>query len=460
MSGPEPVPRASFTAGSASSTPLHSLTLAEAAGAVATGVTARALADAALARIAVTEPSVHAFAHLSPAHVRQCAASADNAGARGPLRGLGIGVKDIIDVAGQPGEIGTSIHAGRRPQQDAHCIERLAAAGGYVFGKTVTTAFAFLDAGATRNPWDLRRTPGGSSSGSAAAVACAQLAASIGTQTNGSVIRPAAFCGVVGFKPTFGWLDMAGVHAFSATLDTLGTFTRTVEDAAMLAGILAAKPAWGAPAAARAPRLAYLAQFPWAPLLPGADEALIATAVALRAGGATVTPVALPEGWSDTHRVHRVIMLYEGARALAVVQAAHRDRISVRVNAALDEGHAIAEADYRAALVARDQAIAYFSEWLSPYDAVLSPAANGAAPLGLESTGDPGCCTLWSLTGFPAIALPTGCDADGLPLGLQLAARRGHEVQLLEAARWCEAVLGWNARIAPVAAVGQDGPRA
>src|SRR4051794_5590596 len=321
-------------------------TLVDAARVLAGGGTARALADAALERVERIEPAVHAFVQVSPEHVRRGADAADAvARPRGALHGLGIGVKDIVDTAALPTQIGTPLHAGRQPTRDAACIERLHEAGGYVFGKTVTTAFAFLDAGATRNPWHLEHTPGGSSSGSAAAVASGELAGAIGTQTNGSVIRPAAFCGVVGFKPSFGWLDFTGVHLFSGTLDTLGTFTRSVEDAALLAGALAQAPAWSAAVNAppRPPRLAYLAAYPWASVQPGASEALTAAAVRLRGAGATVTPVALPEAWHDAHRVHRAIMLYEGARALGAMQAAHRAQFSAPVNAALDEGHAIDE---------------------------------------------------------------------------------------------------------------------
>jgi Asp-tRNA(Asn)/Glu-tRNA(Gln) amidotransferase A subunit family amidase len=431
------------------------MTLAEAVAAIDAGaVTARALAEAGLARIAATEPAIHAWAHLDPGAVRAAADRSDAAKTAAPLRGIGVGVKDIIDTAGLPTQLGTPIYAGRQPARSAACVQRLEAAGAYVLGKTVTTAFAFLDAGPTCNPWDAQRTPGGSSSGSAAAVAAGHATAAIGTQTNGSVIRPASFCGVVGFKPTFGAIDFTGAHVFSETLDTLGTFTRTVADAARVAAALATGRRIGSePAAAeRAPRVAYLSTFPWVTLEPGTDDAVAAAAVALRRAGAIVTPAGYPDAWRDAHRVHRTIMLYEGARSLGAVQARHRDRISAQTNAALDEGHAVAEADYRAALAARARAIAYFEEWLAPYDAVLAPSAPGAAPKGLGWTGDPGCCTLWSLVGFPAVSLPLGLDAEGLPLGLQLAARTHADDALLGVAAWCEDVLGFGARIAPVAA--------
>jgi Asp-tRNA(Asn)/Glu-tRNA(Gln) amidotransferase A subunit family amidase len=428
-------------------------TLTETVAAIAAGRSSpREVAEASLARIRATEPSIHAWAHLDPARVQELADSCASAPAA-PLRGVGIGIKDIIDTADLPTEIGTPIHAGRRPSRDAACVKRLHAAGAYAFGKTVSTAFAFIDAGPTRNPWSFAHTPGGSSSGSAAAVAAGQVCAAIGTQTNGSVVRPAAFCGVVGFKPTCGLLEFSGAHVFSATFDTLGTFTRTVRDAALLASVLApaGRIASEPVALTQAPRLAFLSAFPWSAPVPGAADALAVAAVQLRDAGATVIPVGFPDAWHDAHRVHRTIMLYEGARALGALQAQHRALLSAKTNAALDEGHAIGETDYRAALSAREQAIAYFADWLSPYDAVLTPAAPGGAPAGLESTGDPGCCTLWSLVGFPAAALPTGLDESGLPLGLQLAARADADDALLRVATWCEAALGFDARVAPFA---------
>jgi Asp-tRNA(Asn)/Glu-tRNA(Gln) amidotransferase A subunit family amidase len=426
------------------------------ASAIAAGrTTAGNVAAAALERAQCVEPSVHAFACLDAAYVRAAAQACDAAGAHGvtdaPLRGVPIGVKDIIDTADLRTELGTDLCAGRQPARDAACVAQLRAAGAYVFGKTVTTAYAFLDPGPTRNPWNLAHTPGGSSSGSAAAVAAGIVPAAIGTQTNGSVIRPAAFCGIVGFKPTYGLVDFAGAHVFSATFDTLGTFTRSVADAALVASALApARLKADVVPLASPPRVAFLAAFPWAAPTDHAREALAATAVQLRMAGALVSPLNFPAAWVDADRLHRLIMLYEGAQALGATQARHRMRLTPRVNAALDEGHAIAEAEYRAALAHREQAIEYFLEWLAPYDVVLSPAALGGAPAGLASTGDPGCCTLWSLTGFPAVALPSSFDPAGLPLAIQLAAPRGHDEQLLSAAAWCEQVLAFSPRVAPM----------
>jgi amidase len=323
---------------------------------------------------------------------------------------------------------------------DAACVKALASAGGYVFGKTVTTEIAFTHPGKTRNPWDPRHTPGGSSQGSAAAVAAGHVPAAIGTQTNGSVIRPAAYCGVVGFKPTLGAIPFDGVHLFSETLDTLGTFTRTVADAALLAASLAgagrleARPRMpGSP-----PRLAYLSDFPWTQLDCDADDTLDAAATRLRMAGAQIVPVALPDALSETVVVHRTIMLFEAARNLESLQQRSRIELSKTLNDALDEGRAIRRADYQQALASRKAMVAAATEWLGHYDSLIAPPAPAGAPEGLETTGDPACCTLASLLGAPAITLPIGLDARKLPLGMQIVARPGNDAELLAVAAWCE----------------------
>jgi amidase len=323
------------------------------------------------------------------------------------------------------------------------CVERLKRAGGYVFGKTVTTAFAFLDPGKTRNPWNPAHTPGGSSSGSAAAVAAGHVCGAIGTQTNGSVIRPAAYCGVVGFKPTRGAIPLAGVHLFSGTLDQVGTFTRGVADAARLASVLADSGRIGSVPVplARPPRLAYLGDFPWTTLDCADDDTREAAATTLRRF-THVEQVDIPVEWRAANQVHRTIMLFEAAALLSGLQDRERARLSPKLNAALDEGRGIARADYDMALVERERAIESFTRWCDGFDAVLAPAATSAAPRGLDSTGDPACATLWSLLGFPAITIPVGLNAAGLPIGLQIAAPTGADDRLLAVAAWAEARIG------------------
>ncbi len=423
------------------------MSLTAAASALAAGtLTARKLADAELARVDATDAAIEAWAHLDPNHVRAEAERCDahRSSTHGLLFGIGIGVKDIVATADMPTQMGSPIYAGYRPREDADCVARLKRAGGYVFGKAVTTEFAFLDPAKTKNPWNPRHTPGGSSSGPAAAVAAGHVTGAIGTQTNGSVIRPAAYCGVVGFKPTKGAIPFTGVHVFSETLDQLGTFTRSVADAARLASALAdAGRVIPEPAPLRKPpRFAYLDGFPWTSEVDcDADDALDAAATRLRQHGAEVVAVGFPPPWREAHLVHRTIMLFEAATHLAVLLDRERARLSPNLNTALDEGRRITRADYEAATTRREAAVASFTAWFDGFDAVIAPAAPGPAPLGLDSTGDPSCCTLWSLVGFPALALPTGFAGNGLPLGMQLATPAGHDDRLLSVAAWCESRL-------------------
>jgi len=424
--------------------PLHAISLTDAAARIAHGtLTAEAHASALLSRIAATDGAIEAWAHLDPERALSVARQRDNApvAGRGRLHGIGVGVKDIIGTIELPTELGTPICAGHRPTENAACVQRLVRAGGYVFGKTVTTPFAFMDPGKTRNPWNAAHTPGGSSSGSAAAVAGGHVAGAIGTQTNGSVIRPAAFCGIVGFKPTKDTIPFAGTNVFSQSLDQIGTFTRSVADAARLASPLAdpgliASEIDLSPAP---PRLGWLAAYPWT-TIDAAAAAMLESGIAALSRDAAVVLVRFPAEWHDANIVMRTIMLFEAAEQMAALQERERARMSPKLNAALDEGRAIARFDYETAFARRTQAIGVFTEWAAEFDAILSPAAPGAAPAGLDTTGDPACCTLWSLLGFPAITIPAGL-AGGMPVGLQLAATCGNDNALLATAAWCEARL-------------------
>ena len=422
---------------------LHALSLAEAASQLTEGrLKARAYADALLTRVDAIDGDIQAWAHLDADAVRREADRLDALPARqrGPLHGLPVGLKDIIHTRALPTRMGSAAFADFSAPEDAGCVDRLSAAGGYVFGKTVTTEIAFMHPGKTRNPWNPRHTPGGSSQGSAAAVAAGQVPAALGTQTNGSVIRPAAYCGIVGYKPTLGAIPFDGVNLFSETLDTLGTFTRSVADAAMLAAPLAVAGAIDAQPAllANVPRLAYLSDFPWTQLDCDADDTLDAAATRLRMAGATIVPVALPDALHQAARVHRTIMLFEAARNLGALQDRARAQLSATLNAALDEGRAIPGIDFSRALASRSAMIAAATDWLGRYDALIAPPAPAGPPEGLDTTGDPSCCTLASLLGAPAITLPVGFDAARLPLGMQLVATPGNDATLLAVAAWCE----------------------
>jgi aspartyl-tRNA(Asn)/glutamyl-tRNA(Gln) amidotransferase subunit A len=422
----------------------YALSLVGAIDALSSGaLSCTALTQSLLDRIDATDANVQAWAWLDREHALAAARAVDarrTPGGGSTLEGVPIGVKDIVATAGMPTQMGSPIYAGAIPARDAECIFRLKGAGGMVLGKTVTTEFAFMQPGKTRNPWNAACTPGGSSSGSAAAVALGQVPAAIGTQTNGSVIRPAAYCGIVGFKPGKDLLPFAGVYRFSPTMDTLGIFARTVADCALLAGVLAADTAMElrGEASEGAPVLAFVTEFPWVTTSSEQRDALDTAADALRSAGARVTALALPAACHDAPTQHRCITLHEAARELGALQDRERGRMSAKLNAALDEGRTIGDGAYADALVRRAEIIAALTDWLAGFDAVLTPPAPAAAPQDLTQTGDPACCTLWSLAGFPALSLPIALAPNGLPLGMQLSAPALHDPRLLAVAKWCE----------------------
>lgn len=429
--------------------PLHTLGLAEVARRIrAGGITAEAYTAACLARIRALEPAVQAWVTLDESRALAQARAADRRRGRrgddaGRLPGVPIAVKDLIDVAGLPSRMGSPIYRDYVPERSAGVVRRLERSGAFALGKTVTTEFAFMVPDKTRNPWHTGHTPGGSSSGSAAAVACGMVPAGIGTQTNGSVIRPAAFCGVVGFKPSLHAIALDGVLPFAPTFDTPGVFARSVADAALLASWLTRQDGVigrDIVPLRTAPRLAAVRSPVWEKAEPAGREQFAADVDRLRAAGATVEARELPDAFADAHRIHRRIMLYEAAVAAAAVRRAHRAAISDFLNAALDEGEATSLADYRIALDRRAALIREAVRFLDAgFDAIVTPPAPGEAPAGLDTTGDPAFCTLWTLLGVPAITLPTGLGPRGLPLGLQIVARPDACNTLLAVAAWCEA---------------------
>ena len=426
--------------------------LAIAADLLAGKVTALEITEVCLARIAADEPRIGAFAHLDPEHARREARTRDEwkrAGRPlGALHGLPVAVKDIVDTIDFPTENGSVLHAGRRPRRDATIVARLRAAGAVLIGKTVTTEFACFTPGKTRNPHDPNRTPGGSSSGSAAAVAAGMVPLAIGSQTNGSMIRPASFCGVFGLKPSYGLIPRTGVLTTSQTLDHVGVFARSVDDAALLAEVLAGADA-GDPATVPAPppplrrlaaepppvppRLAFLRGPTWEAAEPGTAEAFAELAAAL---GPRLVEGALPDAFVDTVAVHRRIWTSELAHHLAAEFARGREQMSVRLRELIEFGHATAAPDYLDALARRRMYQASLDRLFQEFDAIVTPAAPGEAPLGLDATGSPVFCSLWSLTGVPAISLPIFRGPAGLPLGCQLIGAMGDDARLLRTARW------------------------
>jgi Asp-tRNA(Asn)/Glu-tRNA(Gln) amidotransferase A subunit family amidase len=445
--------------------PLHCLGLREAAQAIRRGdLGSEELTRALLERIAGHENTVQAFQWIDPARALDLARQADrrlrSGESVGPLHGIPVGIKDIIETQGIPTTMGSPIFDGHVPARSAALVRRAEAVGAFVLGKTVTTEFAFYTPGKTRNPWNPIHTPGGSSSGSAAAVAMGFVPGAVGTQTNGSVIRPAAFCGVVGYKPSAGLISLAGVHPFSPSLDQAGVFSRSVPDAAFLAAALAApedgEPATGAEkgmipsevaSMAHSPRLAAVRSPVWRLADPHAQEHFLKMVARLQASGAEVEDRELPPLFEGAHAVLRTIMYGEGARVFAELQRRDRDRLSPRLNALIDEGLGIPDSDLAQGLQKKNRLAGELDAFLGAYDAIITPSALGEAPADLTQTGDPAFCTIWSLCGVPAVTIPTGRGPAGLPFGLQLVGLRSADDRVLSVALWCDERVGWNRRI-------------
>lgn len=422
----------------------NELTAGEAAARIASGaLSSEALVRACLARIAAREPAVQAWEHVdSEAALRQ-AVALDRAPRRGPLHGLPVAVKDIFDTADMPTGYGSPIYAGARPAWDAAGVALLRAAGAVVLGKTVTTEFALFHPGRTTNPRDPRRTPGGSSSGSAAAVADFMAPLALGTQTAGSVIRPASFCGVVGCKPSYGLVPRAGVKQVSDTLDTVGVFARTPEDAALLVSVLGARDALRSPRPpVQPPRIGLCRTHEWAQALPESQAAVSEAASRFSRAGATVSEVSLPEAFAGLGAAQRTIMGFEGARGLAYERLMHGGRLSDRLAAFLEEGLRCTPAAYHDALSLADSCRRGLDAVFGVCDALLAPSAPGEPPEGLGGTGDPVFNRMWTLLHVPCITLPGFRGPHDLPVGVQLVARRWDDGRLLAVAAWAAPLLG------------------
>ncbi|MGD8478377.1 MAG: amidase, partial [Burkholderiales bacterium] len=338
--------------------------------------------------------------------------------------------------------MGCRLYVNYVPEETADVVVRMERAGALMLGKTVTTEAAFMVAAKTTNPWNPEHTPGGSSSGSAAAVAAGFVPAAIGTQTNGSVVRPAAFCGIVGYKPSQGMLSARGIMPFSPSLDQPGVFARSVADAALLAWALTARRSSisrDAPMLKGAPRLAAVRSPVWH-LAQSEQRAQFEIDIArLRKAGAMIDIIEIPGEFDRAHKVHRTIMLFEAARASRKVREHYREYFSDYLNKALEEGDGIADSDYRDALKMRTQLQHSFAAFIDRgYSAIITPPAPGEAPGRLDVTGDPSFCSIWTLMGTPAITIPTGKGPNGLPLGLQLVGAVDEENYLLSTAAWCE----------------------
>jgi Asp-tRNA(Asn)/Glu-tRNA(Gln) amidotransferase A subunit family amidase len=430
---------------------LAKLTAAEAARKIAQGeLSSGQYVQACLDRIAAADGEIRAFIHLDPAHALAQARQRDEetrAGkTRGPLHGVPVALKDIFDTADYPAENGWKLHVGRKPAKDAETVRRLRAAGAVIIGKTVTTECAYFFPGATRNPHDLARTPGGSSSGSAAAVAAGMVPLALGSQTNGSMIRPAAFCGVIGLKPSHGTIPRTGVFSLSSHLDHVGVFARSLADAALALGVLAGSDAgdpdtWDASTfdwrtafrGTAEPRLAFVKTPMWEKAEPSTRAAFKGLAARL---DEAITAVDLPARFADAWPAQATIMAVEMAQNFG--DEAGRggpEKSSEMLRKILAEGRDTPPAVYRKAVDNIEPLRAMFHDAMKDFDAAVTPATIGAAPLA-DTTGDPVFCTPWSVTGVPAITLPLLSGEKGLPLGVQLIAKKGDDARLLRAAEW------------------------
>jgi aspartyl-tRNA(Asn)/glutamyl-tRNA(Gln) amidotransferase subunit A len=410
--------------------------------------TAEEALEACLARIAATDGEIQAWTTVAaePARAEARARDDDVRAGRplGPLVGVPIGIKDIVDVAGLPTTSGAAPFAHTLPARDAGLVARLRAAGAVIVGKTVATQFAFLDPAPTRNPWSLDRTPGGSSSGSAVAVAAGHVPAAIGTQTIGSILRPAAFCGVVGLKGVFGDVPMDGVRPLAPSLDHAGPLARSVADAALVEGVLAGR-VLHVGAVATPPALVLVDE-----LLALADEPMRAhvegVAASLEAAGAAIVREPLPAPLADVLEAGYTILEAEAAVEHRATFAEHAAEYGPRISELVTAGLGRSAKELERAQRVRAAFAAAVGPWLTRFDALVSPVARGPAPRLGHGTGDPTLCAPWSYAGVPAISIPSGLDPDGLPLAIQLVGARDGLERLLGAAAWCERVLGFDAR--------------
>jgi Asp-tRNA(Asn)/Glu-tRNA(Gln) amidotransferase A subunit family amidase len=421
---------------------LFTLSARDAASRVAGGTaTAESLTRACLDRIAERESVIGAWEFLDPDRAIAEARERDRATTRGPLHGVPIGVKDVMDTQDMPTAYGSPIYRGHRPAADAACVALARAAGAVVIGKTVTTEFATFHPGKTANPHNPAHTPGGSSSGSAAAVADLMVPLAFGTQTAGSVIRPASYCGVVGYKPSFGTIARTGVKPLSDSLDTVGVMARNVADAAFFAAVLSDRPALTIKGDLPPPRIALYRTPEWRHAEPGTIAALDHAATRLGRAGAAAIEVAVPPEHEGLGEAQKIIMDYESARCLAYEYATRPQNLSASLRERIAVGRAHNAETYDAArrLVAkaRDGLRAFFGE----FDALLVPAAPGEAPKGLERTGDPVFNRSWTMLHVPCVTVPAWHGVGGLPVGVQLVGREGEDALTLRAAAFLERAL-------------------
>ena len=412
--------------------PPQELSLCEAADAIARGdLTSEALVAACINRVEARDAAVAAWAFLDRETALANARNRDREQGRGPLHGVPIAVKDVIDTAAMPTSFGSPIYAGHQPGSDAHCIRLLREAGAIILGKTVTAEFATYHPGPTANPLNVAHTPGGSSSGSAAAVADFQVPAALGTQTAGSVVRPASYCGILGFKPTLGRYSTQGVLDTAPNLDTLGMFVRSPADALLLDSVLADVP--DRQGAALAPlRLGLYKSPQWSAASQEMQQCLEQASRLLKADGMNVERVELPPAYDALADAQTLIHAREVADCLGEMLDLNSDKVSAALIEFLSAGRGVTQAQYEDALATVFLCRERFADDLAGFDVLLTPGATGVAPRGLEATGNPIFSRMWTALGTPCVGFPVAAGANGLPLGLQLIGRPDDDARLLQ----------------------------
>ena len=417
---------------------LHRLTATEAAARIAAGeISSVELVRSCLERIHARENDVGAWAHLDEELTLEAARAADESERRSPLHGIPFGVKDVIDTADLPTECGSPIHAGRRPGKDAACVAKMKDAGAVLMGKTVTTEYALYHPNKTRNPLNLDHTPGGSSSGSGAAVGDFMVPIAFGNQTAGSLIRPASYCGILAFKPTRGLTDLSGILPLEPTFDTLGYMGRSFDDLASFFDVVHDRaPAPLEDGLGRPPRIGLCRTPMWSEAEQPSIDAVEGAAKRLIALGAKVEEVALPAHFDDLLETHTTVLKVGLTRTLGEDYRNHADRMSPPLRNLIEEGLACpadkAEALYRHAEECRSQVNEAFGDW----DAFLCPSVVNEAPEGISATGSPVFQVMWTLLNVPIATMPVAVGPTGLPIGVQFVGRRGDDRAILRLAKW------------------------
>ncbi len=423
-------------------TGLNELSATETLARIKSGeTTAEAVIQECLDRVVEREEIVKAWAYLDGDQALEAARAVDRGERTGPLAGLPVGIKDVLDTADMPTQMGSPIYDGWQPATDAACVGMMRNAGAVIMGKTVTCEFAGSYPGPTTNPLNANHTPGGSSSGSAAAVADMMVHAAFGTQTGGSVLRPASFCGIFGYKPTYNIVNRAGLLFAAENLDTIGLMARTIDDIDLVASVLLTRPLTEAARGEARPRIGLAQTHLWDEVTSEARFAVEDAARKLSDAGADIVELRMPESFRDHPSIRNLLNDFERSRVLAWHAANHRDKMSDTILAQVDNGYTISWDQYRAALQQADAGRAAMDAIFKPLDFILTPAASGEAPEGLSDTGDARFQGYWTILHVPTMTLPTHTGPNGLPIGVQLVGPRWQDNELISWCKWATEIL-------------------